>query len=560
MNAFQPIDAEARDPREVQDNRHRLSRRGLLGSAALAAFAAGSGSGCQRGLQPKRHASGGPRDFELSEVTIDRLQQGMERGEYTAESIAETYLARIEQVDKSGPAVNAVIEVNPDALSIASELDQERKTNGPRGPLHGIPVILKDNLDTGDRMQTTAGSLALEGSIAPHDSFVAEQLRQAGAVILAKANLTEWANFRGGPATSGWSARGGLTRNPYVLDRNACGSSSGSAVAVAANLCPLAIGTETNGSIICPSSINGVVGIKPTVGLVSRSGIIPISHTQDTAGPIARTVKDAALLLGALTRVDPADAATRDRSGKVHSDYREFLVSGGLQRARVGVWRDEFGRHARVDELMEDALNVLRTEEVVLVDPVELSPRSAYGRSPTEVMLYEFKAGVNAYLAKLREDVRVRTLADVIAFNEAHHEEELLYYGQQTLIEANGKGALDSPEYRRALAEVRRLTRTDGIDATMQKHRLDAIVAPSTGPAWVTDRVHGDRSSYGSSGPAAMAGYPNITVPMGFVHGLPVGISFFGHPFSEPTLLKLAYGFEQATNARKPPRFRAAVA
>lgn len=491
----------------------------------------------------------------LEEATIAGLQAEMEAGRLTARTLVEQYLARIQAVDEGAGGVNAIIEVNPDALALAEALDQERAEQGPRGPLHGIPVVLKDNIDTADQMATTAGSTALAGHRAAQDAWVTERLRAAGAVILAKANLSEWANFRSTNSSSGWSGRGGLTRNPYVLDRNPCGSSSGSGAAVAANLCAAAIGTETNGSVVCPSSANGVVGIKPTVGLVGRSGIIPISHTQDTAGPMARTVRDAALLLGALTGTDPRDAVTQESEGQAHTDYTSFLDAGGLRGARIGVARNFFGFDDRVDALLEEALAAMEAQGAILVDPANITTMGDYGRAGLDVLLYEFKHDLNAYLETVDPSIPHRTLADLIAYNEAHAEVEMPFFRQELFVMAQDKGPLTDEAYQEALATCLRLSREEGIDATLAEHNLDAIVGPTGGPAWVTDLVNGDSFGGGSSTPAARAGYPNITVPAGFVMGLPVGISFFAGAYSEPTLLRLAYAFEQATQHRAAPTF-----
>ena len=493
--------------------------------------------------------------FQLDELTISELGAAIQSGSHTARSITELYLQRIEEIDGQGPSLNSVIEVNPDARAIAEQSDKERQENGIRSPMHGIPVLIKDNIDTSDNMMTTAGSLALRGSRPRADSFVAQKLRQAGAVILGKTNLSEWANFRSTRSTSGWSGRGGQTRNPYALDRNPCGSSSGSAVAVSANLCAAAIGTETNGSIICPSSINGIVGIKPTVGLIGRSGIIPIAHSQDTAGPMARTVRDAAVLLSVLTGLDGRDDTTKQSAGRTASDYTRFLDPRGMDGARIGVARNYLGFHASVDRLMEDAIEVMKGLGAVVIDPADVESRGQYGGSGLEVLLYEFKAGLNTYLPSLQDGVAVRSLQELIRFNETNRDSEMPYFGQEILQMAQERGDLSSPEYRRALRKVRRLSRDDGIDATLGKHRLDAIIAPSGGPAWLTDWINGDPSSGGSSSPAARAGYPNVTVPMGFVHSLPVGISFFSKAYSEPLLIKLAYAFEQAANHRGKPHF-----
>ncbi len=493
--------------------------------------------------------------FELDEISISDLQDGMKSGKYTARSIAEKYLTRIDSIDKQGPAINAVIEINPDALAVAEAMDQERAAGKVRGPLHGIPILIKDNIDTADRMMVTAGSLALAGWKPPHDAAVVQRLRAAGVVILGKTNLSEWANIRSSHSTSGWSARGGLTRNPYALDRNACGSSSGSGAAVAANLCAAAIGTETDGSIVCPSGANGIVGIKPTVGLTSRTGIIPISHTQDGAGPMARSVRDAAIMLGALTGVDRSDSATLASEGKTHTDYTRFLDPAGLRGARIGVARKYFGFSEEVDALMNTLLDEMKKQGATLVDPADIESFGKFDESELTVLLYELKADVNAYLSRLEPGAPVHTLKDVIDFNDKNKTKEMPYFGQDLFIKAHAKGPLTEKEYMEALEKNHKLARTEGIDALMDKHKLDAIMAPTAGPSCLTDLLNGDHFTGGSSNAAAVAGYPNINVPAGFVHGMPVGISFFGRAWSEPTLIKLAYAFEQATRLRRPPQF-----
>ncbi len=493
--------------------------------------------------------------FELDEVSISDLQDGMKSGKYTARSIAEKYLARIEAIDKQGPAINSVIEIDPDALALADAMDKERAAGKVRGPLHGIPILIKDNIDTADKMMTTGGSLALIGWKPPQDATIVQKLRAAGVVILGKTNLSEWANIRSSHSTSGWSARGGLTRNPYALDRNACGSSSGSGVAVAANLCAAAIGTETDGSIVCPSGANGIVGIKPTVGLTSRSGIIPISHTQDGAGPMARTVRDAAILLGALTGVDRSDNATLAGQGKSYTDYTRFLDPAGLRGARIGVARKYFGFSEEVDALMNSLLDEMKKQGATLVDPADIETFGKFDESELIVLLYELKADLNAYLSRLGPDAPVHTLKDVIDFNDKNKEREMPYFGQDLFLKAQAKGLLTEKEYLEALGKDQKLARTEGIDALMDKHKLDAIVAPTAGPSCLTDLLNGDHFTGGSSNAAAVAGYPNINVPAGFIHGMPVGISFFGRAWSEPTLIRLAYAFEQATKLRRPPQF-----
>jgi amidase len=494
--------------------------------------------------------------FELEEATVADLQAGMASGKFSARSITQAYLDRIAALDRQGPNLRHVIETNPDALSIADSLDQERKAGRVRGPLHGIPVLIKDNIDTADRMTTTAGSLALAGSIPLQDSFVAAKLRAAGAVLLGKTNLSEWANFRSTHSTSGWSGRGGQARNPYVLDRNPCGSSSGSGGAVSANLCALAVGTETDGSIVCPSSANGIVGIKPTVGLVSRAGIIPISHTQDTAGPMTRTVRDAAIMLNVLAGIDPRDPATAASRSRGQIDYTRYLDANGLRGARIGIARKDFFGYSDVtDRLINAAIDTMKSQGAIIVDPANVETNSKLGDPEFEVLLYEFKADLNAYLASLGPKAPVKTLADIIAFNEQHKDQEMPWFGQEIMIRAQAKGPLTEKKYLDALAKDNRLSRVEGIDSTMTKHKLDAIVAPTGGPAWPTDLLNGDHFGGGSSTPAAVAGYPNINVPAGFAHELPVGISFFGRAYSEPTLIKIAYAYEQASKNRRAPQF-----
>jgi amidase len=547
-------------PSKTRPNRRSFLQSALLGGVAASLTPAYAAGAAARDLTERTPNAATPlpaevNPFELDEVTIPQLQDGMKSGKYTAQSLVEKYLARIDEIDKRGPAVNAIIELNPDALSIAKALDQERNAKGARGPLHGIPVLIKDNIDTADRMMTTAGSLALVGSKPPKDSFVAQRLRAAGAVILGKTNLSEWANIRSSHSVSGWSGRGGLTKNPYALDRNACGSSSGTGAGISANLAVVGIGTETDGSIVCPSSSNGLAGIKPTVGLVSRAGIIPISHSQDGAGPMCRTVRDAAILLGALTGVDPDDSATAASAGKSQTDYAQYCDPHGLKGARIGVARKYFGFNDAVDALMEQSLNVMKTQGATLVDPADIATLGKFDDTELLVFMYELKADLNAYLARLGPGAPVRTLQDIIDFNDRNRQKEMPYFGQDLFVKAQSKGPLSEKEYLEAVEKNHQLARTEGIDALMDKYHLDAIVAPTGGPAWLTDLVNGDHSAGGSSNAAAVAGYPNVNVTAGFLSGLPVGISFFGRAWSEPTLIKMAYSFEQAIKARQAPRF-----
>jgi amidase len=534
-------------------NRRTFVRNSVAGGVGLASAA----------INTTAHANeaelvsnpGRPPAFELDELTIADLQSGMAAGKYSAHALASRYLDRIETIDKHGPTINSVIELNPDALSIASDLDRERKAKGARGPLHGIPVLIKDNIDTHDRMTTTAGSLALGGSIPLQDSSVAKKLREAGAVILGKTNLSEWANFRSSHSSSGWSGRGGQTKNPYVLDRNPCGSSSGSGAGVSANLSAIGVGTETDGSVVCPSSANSLVGIKPTLGLISRAGIIPISHSQDTAGPMCRTVTDAAILLGTLAGIDARDDATKASTGKSFADYSKFLDANGLKGARIGIHRKGFGFNDAVDKLMTDCIDIMKKRGAIMIDPADIPTQGKFDDSELEVLLYEFKADLNSYLAALGPRAPVKSLKEIIDFNEQYRDREMPYFGQDIMIKAQAKGPLTEKAYRDALAKDQRMSRKEGIDFVMDKNKLDALIAPTGGPAWTTDWVNGDHFTGGYSTASAVAGYPHITVPAGYVFGLPVGISFFGRAWSEPTLLKFAYAFEQATKARRAPQF-----
>ncbi len=497
--------------------------------------------------------------FDLEEATVAQLQQRMESGQDTARTLVDKYLARIEAIDRNGPALRSVLEINPDVRSIADALDAERRAGRLRGPLHGIPILIKDNIATHDRMMTTAGSLALEGRPAPNDAFIVGRLRAAGAVILGKTNLSEWANFRSTHSSSGWSGRGGLTKNPYALDRNPSGSSSGSGAAIASNLAAIAVGTETDGSIVSPSNVNSLVGIKPTLGLVSRTGIIPIAHSQDTAGPMARSVADAALLLAAMSGTDPADVDTQPADRRGARDYSAALRRDGLKGARIGVVRNRlFGYSVGADALADEAIEVLKREGAVIVDPAPIPTLGKFDDGELEVLLYEFKADLNKYLMSLGDGTSVHTLQDVIAFNLAHKDEELRYFGQEIMLTAQEKGPLTSAKYKAELAKNHLLSRAQGIDATMTKYKLDALIAPTGGPAWITDLVNGDGGTATAPGPStvtSVAGYPHITVPMGFVRGLPVGLSFFGRAWSEPTLITLAYAYEQTTKHRRPPTF-----
>ena len=535
-----------------------MKRKDFLKVSVLGGTMAGLGmavTACKP--EERKKALTKPGEFELDEITVGELQNAMKSGKYTAEKITKMYIDRINEIDKNGPTLNTVIEMNPDAISIARKLDKERASGNVRGPLHGIPIMIKDNIDTADKMMTTAGALALTGNIASKDSFIAQKLREAGAIILAKTNLSEWANFRSTHSSSGWSGRGGQTRNPNVLSRNPCGSSSGSGAGASANLCTIAIGTETDGSVVCPSSVNGVVGVKPTVGLWSRSGIIPISKTQDTPGPMARTVRDAAILLGALTGVDPRDPYTSASKGNSHTDYTQFLDPNGLKGARIGVARNFFGFSPQTDKIMEQAIDAIKKAGAVVVDPANIKPKEkGGGKAEFQVLLYEFKAGVDAYLKTANPKIAAHSLKEVIEYNKKHKAESMPYFGQDILIMAEKKGPLTDKAYKEALAKSQRLAREEGIDATMKKHNLDAIIAPTVGPAWTTDVINGDHDTGGSSSPAARAGYPDITLPAGYVYDLPVGISFFGAAWSEPKLLKYAYAFEQATKVRRKPAFR----
>ena len=527
--------------------KHRLhlsSVRLPLAAVALGAFA----------LAPTgaRGGDGAPPAFPYEEATVAELQSRMASGHLTAHDLTEAYLARIRELD---PRLQSLLEVNPDALAIADQLDVERAAKGARGPLHGIPVVIKDNIATADRMQTTAGSLALFGVRPPHDAFIVERLRAAGAVLLGKTNLSEWANIRSTRSSSGWSARGGQTHNPYALDRNPCGSSSGTGAAVAANLAAVGVGTETDGSIVCPSSVQALVGLKPTVGLVSRTGIVPISHTQDTAGPMGRTVADVAALLSVLVAADPADPATDASRGKSASDYTRFLDPAGLKGTRIGVVRAKvFGISPAADRVTEAAIQVLKAHGAVVVDPADIPHLGEYDDPELEVLLTELKADLADYLKAWAPGAPARTLDELIDWNRKHSASELPYFGQELFEQAAKKGPLSGAEYRKALATCRKLAREEGLDAVFARHRLDALLAPTGGAPWVIDLVTGDHFGMSSSTPAAVAGTPAITVPAGFERGLPLGITFMGPAWSEGTLIRIAYAYEQASRARRPPR------
>jgi amidase len=534
-----------------------MKRRSFL--AAAVTGAAASQTACQYVPATPATASTGAADFELDEVSLADLAAGLEHGKWTSERLVQLYLARIDAVDRNGPKLGAVLALNPDAAAIASQLDRERKENRVRGPLHGIPILVKDNIETRDPIGTTAGSLALADWRAPQDAFVAARLRAAGAVILGKTNLSEWANFRSTHSTSGWSGRGGQTKNPYALDRNPSGSSSGSGAGASANLCAAAIGSETDGSVTSPSSINGLAGIKPTVGLVSRSGIIPISASQDTAGPMARTVRDVAILLSVMAGADPQDPATAASQAKA-ADYTRFLDPQGLRGARLGIARKFFESNAPLDAFLNGCIDALKKAGAEVVDPADLATHGQMDAPEQEVLFHEFKDGINRYLTRLPSASPARTLKDLIAYNEKNRAREMPFFAQELFIQAEAKGPLTDAAYLKARADCVRLSRQDGIDALLAKHKLDAIVTLTSGPAWFTDHVNGDRDTGGCTTPAAVAGYPHITVPAGFYSGLPIGLSFFGAAWSEPTLIKLAYSWEQQMKARRKPGFAASVA
>ena len=532
------------------ESRDGIGRRRFLRAAGAGAAAVASGLHI-------RFAEAA--DEDVVEIPLAELQQRMASGRLTARALTQAYLDRIDALDRRGPTLRSVIETNPDALALADALDAERRAKGARGPLHGIPILLKDNVDTGDRNATTAGSLALEGSSAPRDAFIVERLRAAGAIPLGKANMSEWANIRSTRSSSGWSARGGQCRNPYALDRNPCGSSSGSGTAVSASLCAAAVGTETDGSIVCPSSACGLVGLKPTLGLVSRAGIIPIAHSQDTAGPMTRTVTDAAVLLAALSGVDQRDGATAAAARYVVPDYSRALDAGALRGARIGVARNFFGFSDAVDRVMEEAIAAMKSAGATIVDPANIATAGKFDDAEFEVLLYEFKADLNAYLRSSGAAAPHKDLAALIAFNEANRDREMPFFGQEIFIRAQAKGPLTTPAYRTARAKCLRMSRTEGIDATLAKHRVTAVIAPTGGAAWPTDLLNGDHFTGGSSTPSAVSGYPSVTVPAGYIHGLPVGVSFIGPRWSDAALIGLAYAYEQATKVRRPPRFEPTV-
>jgi amidase len=523
-----------------------MDRREFLAAAAVAATATAADNSSSPDRQPE----------PIEELTLADIAKGFADGRLTSLQLTKDYLARIERIDRRGPNLRAVIETNPAALDIASGLDAERKSRGPRGPLHGVPVLIKDNVETSDHMMSTAGSLALQGWYAPKDAPLVERLRAAGAVILGKTNLSEWANFRSSHSLSGWSGRGGQCRNPYATDRTPSGSSSGSAVAVSANLCAIAVGTETDGSIVSPASINGIVGLKPTVGLVSRRGIAPISHSQDTAGPLARSVRDAAVMLGAMSGLDAADTASAAVGNRFETDYAKYVDPEGLKGARLGIARKFFADSAPLNGFLDACIATLKQAGAVIVDPADLPLHGTTGGPEQEVLLYEFKADLNAYLERLPSTFPARSLVALIRFNEAHKDTEMPFFDQELLRQAQAKGPLSDKAYREARAACLKATRGDGIDAVLSEHKLDAMVTLTSGPAWLIDVINGDSDTGGCSSPAAIAGYPHITVPAGLFRGMPIGLSFFGTAFSEPKLIKLGSGFEAVARARTPPRFR----
>ena len=547
-------------PNPTPSESTHLSRRAFVALTASASVA-GALAPVTNGFSAEVHDRVAPLPpacgaFDVEERSAAEWQVALARGELTSRQLVERYLQRIESLDAQGPKLRAVLETNPDVLDIAGALDAERRAGKLRGPLHGIPVLVKDNIDTADRMHTTAGSEALAGDRPARDAFIVERLRAAGAIVLGKTNLSEWANFRSTHSSSGWSARGGQARNPYALDRSPSGSSSGSGIAAAANYCTVAIGTETDGSITSPSAACSLVGLKPTVGLVSRSGIVPISHTQDTAGPMCRSVADAAVLLAAIAGPDPRDVATRRARP---ADYVAALDANGLKGARIGIAREKLtGYSVAADAALERALSVMKDRGAVIVDPADITTAGKFGDAEFDVLLYEFKPDLERYLATRPPGARARTLEALIAYNRAHADTEMPYFGQEIFEMSAKKGPLTSAGYQKALAQCRTQSRTQGLDATFAKHRVDAIVAPTSGPPWLIDHVNGDTGSGPSSTtPCAVAGYPAITVPMGYVSGLPLGITFMGRPWSEATLLKLAYAYEQASKVRVAPKFGA---
>jgi amidase len=536
-----------------------MDRREFLAAAGVAATAAAANASSSNAASPPGASSLDHAADPIEELSLADIAAGFADGRLSSRQLTKDYLARIERLDRHGPNLKAVIETNPAALDIAAGLDAERKSRGPRGPLHGVPVLIKDNVETSDRMMSTAGSLALEGWYAPKDAPLVERLRAAGAVILGKTNLSEWANFRSTHSLSGWSGRGGQCRNPYATDRTPSGSSSGSAVAVSANLCAIAVGTETDGSIVSPASINGIVGLKPTVGLVSRRGIAPISHSQDTAGPLTRSVRDAAVMLGVMSGLDAADTASAAVGNRFEVDYVKYLDPNGLKGARLGIARKFFADNAPLNGFLDACIATLTQAGAVIVDPADLPLHGSTGAPEQEVLLYEFKADLNAYLKRLPPTFPVRSLAALIRFNEAHKDTEMPFFDQELLRQAEAKGPLSDKAYREARAACLNATRGNGIDAVLSEHKLDAMVTLTAGPAWLIDVVNGDSDTGGCSSPAAVAGYPHITVPAGLFRGLPIGLSFFGAAFSEPKLIKLGSGFEAVAHARTPPRFLAGV-